>query len=91
MAEAGEDLARALDGVGVRVMLDDRNASVGVKLTDAELIGVPTIVVVGRGVAAGLVELRDRATGDKRDVSLAEVAGEVVTLVRTGHLRETSA
>jgi prolyl-tRNA synthetase len=91
MAEAGEDLARALDGVGVRVMLDDRNASVGVKLTDAELIGVPTIVVVGRGVAAGLVELRDRASGDKRDVSLAEVAGEVVTLVRTGHLRETSA
>jgi prolyl-tRNA synthetase len=91
MAEAGEDLARALDGVGVRVMLDDRNASVGVKLTDAELIGVPTIAVVGRGVAAGLVELRDRATGDKRDVSLAEVAGEVVTLVRTGHLRETSA
>jgi len=91
MAEAGEDLARALDGVGVRVMLDDRNASVGVKLTDAELIGVPTIVVVGRGVAAGLVELRDRATGDKRDVSLAEVAGEVVTLVRTGHLREQSA
>ncbi len=53
MAEAGEDLARALDGVGVRVMLDDRNASVGVKFTDAELIGVPTIVVVGRGVATG--------------------------------------
>jgi hypothetical protein len=37
------------------------------------------------------VEIRDRATGDKRDVSLAEVAGEVVTLVRTGHLREQSA
>ena len=53
MAEAAEDLARALDGVGVRVMLDDRNASVGVKLTDAELIGVPTIVVVGRGWRPG--------------------------------------
>ena len=87
MAEAGEDLARALDGVGIRVMLDDRNASVGVKLTDAELIGVPTIVVVGRGVASGIVELRDRTTGDKREISLAEVAGEVVTIVRTGHLR----
>lgn len=37
-------------------MLDDRTASVGVKLTDAELLGVPTIVVVGRGVAAGVVE-----------------------------------
>jgi prolyl-tRNA synthetase len=91
IAEAGEDLARALDAVGIRVMLDDRNASVGVKLTDAELIGVPTIVVVGRGVASGVVELRDRAAGDKREVSLAEVAGEVVTLARTGHMRDESA
>ncbi len=55
-------------------MLDDRNASVGVKLTDAELLGVPTIVVVGRGVADGLVEIRDRATGSKQEVSLAEIA-----------------
>ena len=91
MFDAGEDLARALDGVGIRVMLDDRNASVGVKLTDAELIGVPTIVVVGRGVAAGVVELRDRRSGDKREIALAEVAGEVVTVVRTGHLREDRA
>ena len=49
---------------------------------------MPTICVVGRGVAAGVVELRDRASGDNREVSLAEVAGEVVTVVRTGHLRE---
>ena len=45
---------------------------------------MPTIVVVGRGVADGVVEVRDRATGDKQEVSLAEVAGEVVTVVRTG-------
>ncbi len=91
MADAGEDLARALDAVGIDVMLDDRNASVGVKLTDAELIGVPTVVVVGRGVADGMVELRDRLTGDRRDVSMSEIAGEVVTIVRTGHLRDTAA
>ncbi len=84
IAEAGEDLARALDGVGIRVMLDDRSASVGVKLTDAELLGVPTIVVVGRGVASGVVELRDRATGDKREISLAEVAGAVVRITHEG-------
>jgi prolyl-tRNA synthetase len=89
IAAAGEDLATALDAVGVRVMLDDRRqASVGVKFTDAELLGVPTIVVVGRDVVNGVVEIRDRATGAKREVPLAEVAGEVVTLVRTGHLRE---
>jgi prolyl-tRNA synthetase len=89
--DAGEDLARALDAVGISVMLDDRTASVGVKLTDAELLGVPTIVVVGRGVATGVVEFRDRITGDRREISLAEVAGEVVTVVRTGHLRELQA
>ncbi len=89
--DAGEDLARALDAVGISVMLDDRTASVGVKLTDAELLGVPTIVVVGRGVATGVVEFRDRFTGDRREISLAEVAGEVVTVVRTGHLRERQA
>ncbi|MBM9465866.1 proline--tRNA ligase [Nakamurella leprariae] len=86
---AAEDLAEALDGFGVRVLLDDRNASPGVKFADAELIGIPTIVVVGRGVADGVVELRDRATGERRELPLAEVAGELVTLVRTGHPRVT--
>jgi len=87
IAAAAEDLAQALDTAGVRVLLDDRNASVGVKFTDAELLGVPTIVVVGRGIATGIVELRDRASGDKQEVPLAEIAGQLVHLVRTGHLR----
>jgi prolyl-tRNA synthetase len=87
IAAAAEDLAQALDTAGVRVLLDDRNASVGVKFTDAELLGVPTIVVVGRGIATGIVELRDRASGAKQEVPLAEIAGQLVHLVRTGHLR----
>jgi prolyl-tRNA synthetase len=87
IAAAAEDLAQALDTAGVRVLLDDRNASVGVKFTDAELLGVPTIVVVGRGIATGVVELRDRASGAKQEVPLAEIAGQLVHLVRTGHLR----
>jgi len=57
----------------VRVLLDDRRgATVGVKFKDAELIGVPTIVTVGRGLASGLVEVKDRASGERRDVPLAE-------------------
>jgi prolyl-tRNA synthetase len=87
IAAAAEDLAQALDTAGVRVLLDDRNASVGVKFTDAELLGVPTIVVVGRGIATGIVELRDRVSGDRQEVQLAEIAGQLVHLVRTGHLR----
>ena len=80
--ETAEIIAAGLDASGIRVMLDDRNASVGVKFTDAELIGVPTICVVGRGVADGVVEIRDRATGSKTEVSLAEVAERLREIVR---------
>jgi prolyl-tRNA synthetase len=81
--ETAEIIAAGLDASGVRVMLDDRNASVGVKFTDAELLGVPTICVVGRGVADGVVEIRDRVTGAKDEVSLAEVAERLRAIVRS--------
>jgi prolyl-tRNA synthetase len=49
--------------------VDDRaEASAGVKLTDAELLGMPTLVVVGRGLASGVVELVDRASGERTDI-----------------------
>ena len=51
------------------------------KFKDAELIGVPTIVVVGRGLADGVVEVKDRATGDREQVPTAEVADHLVALV----------
>ncbi|HWH98766.1 MAG TPA: proline--tRNA ligase, partial [Propionibacteriaceae bacterium] len=57
---AAVDLAVQLDEAGVGVLLDDRKASPGVKFADAELMGMPTIVVVGRGLADGMIELRDR-------------------------------
>ena len=51
------------------VLYDDRpKVSPGVKFKDAELIGVPTIVVVGRNLAEGTVEVRDRRTGDRQEV-----------------------
>jgi prolyl-tRNA synthetase len=76
LAEA-ERLATELVTAGLRVLLDDRKASPGVKFADAELLGVPTILILGRGLADGLVELRDRRSGERRDVPLAEAMTEV--------------
>jgi prolyl-tRNA synthetase len=80
--DTAELIAAGLDASGVSVIMDDRNASVGVKFADAELLGVPTICVVGRGVADGVVEVRDRASGEKTEVSLAEVAEHLRAVVR---------
>jgi prolyl-tRNA synthetase len=72
---AAETLSSRLEAAGVRVLLDDRpGLSAGVRFADADLLGVPTIVVVGRGLAAGVVEVKDRATGARRDVPLEDVA-----------------
>ncbi|MTD13712.1 proline--tRNA ligase [Nakamurella sp. YIM 132087] len=79
---AAEDLATALGIAGISVLLDDRNVSPGIKFADAELLGMPTIVVVGRGVADGVIEVRDRATGEKSEVALAEAAHTVAQLAR---------
>lgn len=62
-------LAADLDKLGIEVLLDDRQASPGVKFKDAELLGVPWIVVVGRGWANGVVELRDRFSGQTRELA----------------------
>lgn len=75
-AGAGQ-LAADLDGRGLEVLLDDRQASPGVKFKDAELLGVPWIVVVGRGWADGKVELRDRFTGETREIPVANVAADI--------------
>ncbi|MFJ9941899.1 proline--tRNA ligase [Streptomyces erythrochromogenes] len=68
-----EEAAAALAGSGLRVLLDDRpGLSPGVKLTDAELIGVPWILVAGRRSADRIVELQNRATGTREELPLAE-------------------
>jgi prolyl-tRNA synthetase len=75
-------LAADLDRLGVEVLLDDRKASPGVKFKDAELLGMPWIVVVGRGWADGVVELRNRVTGETRPVSVgASLATDIVAAV----------
>ena len=75
-------LAGDLDRLGIEVLLDDRQASPGVKFKDAELLGVPWIVVVGRGWADGTVELRDRFSGQTRELTVgAGLATDITTAI----------
>jgi prolyl-tRNA synthetase len=79
---AADRLAIDLAADGVSVLYDDRRGvSPGVKFKDSELIGVPTIVVVGRGLAEGLVEIKDRATGERRNVALDNAVGHLRAIV----------
>ena len=81
VAAAAVDLAVQLDQAGVVVLLDDRKASPGVKFADAEIMGMPTIVVVGRGLADGMIEVRDRRTDERREVPVADALGQIVAAV----------
>ena len=64
-------------------MVDDRpKASPGVKFGDAELLGIPTILVVGRGFKDGVLELKDRRSGEAREISVTDAVQEVLAEVR---------
>jgi len=77
--EAALELAAELESRGLRVLVDDRpQVSPGVKFKDTELLGLPTIVIVGRGLSQGVVELRDRVTGERGEIPLAEAADRVL-------------
>jgi len=78
----GEKLAADLDAAGLIVLLDDRTAMPGVKFADADLIGVPTIVVVGRGLANGVVEVKDRVSGERTEVAVGGAVAHLTGLVR---------
>jgi prolyl-tRNA synthetase len=83
--EAAGRLAQELADAGLTVLYDDRpKVSPGVKFKDAELLGMPTIVTVGRGLAEGVVELRDRRSGDRREVAVGEARDAVLAEVREG-------
>jgi prolyl-tRNA synthetase len=82
--EAADELARKLSDRGVEVLYDDRpKVSPGVKFADAELLGVPLVVVVGRGLAEGVVEVRSRAGGDSVEILVGEAADYLVGRVAT--------
>jgi prolyl-tRNA synthetase len=79
---AADQLADELDSRQVRVLYDDRRGvSPGVKFKDAELLGVPTIVIVGKGLGDGVVEVRDRRSDERREVPVAQAVSAVLSAV----------
>ncbi len=82
--EAAERVAGELIALGLDVVLDDRAGKIspGVKFKDAELIGVPTILTVGRGLADGSLELKDRRSGERTEIPVADAALTVRDVVR---------
>jgi prolyl-tRNA synthetase len=81
--DAAAALADELVAAGLTVLYDDRpKVSPGVKFKDAELLGMPTIVTVGRGLAEGTIEVRDRASGERTEVPVADAASRVLAAVR---------
>jgi prolyl-tRNA synthetase len=78
LEERGEEVAEALSEAGYEVLLDDREQRAGEKFADADLIGCPLRVTVGRKTLEdGAVDVRDRATGEERRVAIDELAGAV--------------
>ena len=82
VVEAAESIYRDLAEAGLEVVLDDREATAGVKFADADLIGYPVQVVVGkRGIESGMADLKLRATGDRSQAPLTETAAAVRELL----------
>jgi prolyl-tRNA synthetase len=79
VAEAAERLYRRLAGAGVEVLFDDREVSPGVKFADADLIGIPTRLVVGaKGLSRGVIERRSRASGEEGELGLEASIAELL-------------
>ncbi len=77
LRETGEKLAAELEAAGLDVLLDDRDERAGVKFKDADLVGIPYRINVGKKAASGVVELVRRATATSTDVPFSEVAAQV--------------
>ncbi|MCA1633879.1 MAG: proline--tRNA ligase [Acidobacteria bacterium] len=84
LVEAGERLYKELRAAGLEVLLDDRDERAGVKFKDADLVGVPFRVTVGKKITDGKVELFERATKQSTDVGLEEVAAQLQTRALAG-------
>ena len=85
-ADLAERLYGDLQAAGIAVLLDDRSERAGVKFKDADLIGIPWRLVVGRGAAEGQVELVERASGGKRDLVATAVLTTLVPLIEAARL-----
>ena len=83
---AGEKVAAALEAAGIDVILDDRDERAGVKFKDADLVGIPYRINIGRGVAEGKVELVDRLKLTNEEHPLDEIAAHLARLLRQAKL-----
>jgi prolyl-tRNA synthetase len=77
LKDAGEKLAAELEAAGLDVLLDDRDERAGVKFKDADLVGIPYRINVGKKTASGQVELVTRGNATSVDVALADVVAQV--------------
>jgi prolyl-tRNA synthetase len=84
LQEAGEKLYKDLQRAGLDVLIDDRDERAGVKFKDADLIGVPYRITIGKKVADGMVELFERTTKTSEDVKLSEIVSRVQNLALAG-------
>ncbi len=78
---AADSLEKCLAAVGLDVMVDDRDLSPGVRFADAELVGVPLRITIGKKLAEGLIELKHRATGEQETMTPAEAPARLRQLV----------
>ena len=79
--EAGLSLYQALKAKGIEVLLDDRNERAGVKFTDADLIGIPLRITVGKGIEEGKVEFSKRVDREKIELTVQEALEKVVSIM----------
>jgi len=79
--QAGEQLYKQLQDANVEVMLDDRKERFGFKMKDAELIGFPYTIVIGKELVNGYVQIFDRATKEKTDIKSEEIFDKIMELI----------
>jgi prolyl-tRNA synthetase len=81
-AQAAEKIYSELTSMGIDCILDDRDERAGVKFNDADLVGIPLRVTVGRGAADGIVELKERKSGEMTEVKIDDVVAKIAEIVK---------
>ena len=77
-----EEIYEELKKQGIEALLDDRSERVGVKFKDADLIGIPARIVVGKKCGEGIVEFKKRTDAESRDLSVSEAISEAVGYIK---------
>jgi prolyl-tRNA synthetase len=80
--DAADTLIAELEAAGVTALYDDRRVSAGIKFNDGDLLGMPTVVVLGRGLQRGVVEVKDRATNTRAEVEVPAAAAHIAAAIR---------